>query len=69
MLHPDSTLHILDGDRLEIRRVTVLRRFREEVFVSEGLNPRDKIITSPVGNPVRGMKLVEKLESGSGMAS
>jgi multidrug efflux pump subunit AcrA (membrane-fusion protein) len=69
LLHPDNTLYILNGDRLEIRQVTVLRRFREEVFVSEGLNPRDKIIVSPVGNPVRGMKLVEKPVSGEGLPS
>lgn len=60
LLHPDNILYVLNDGRLEVRKVTVLRRFREDVFISGGLNPKDKIILSPVGNPVRGMKFEEK---------
>lgn len=66
LLHPDNTLFLFNKGELEIRQVTVLRRFQEEVFIIKGLGPKDKIILSPVGHPVKGMKLVERTEAVKG---
>ncbi|MFP4054113.1 MAG: efflux RND transporter periplasmic adaptor subunit [Phycisphaerae bacterium] len=46
-----------DADRLEIRTVTMLYRGREDVLVSGGLEPGERVVTTDLGAPVEGMKL------------
>lgn len=56
-LHPGDLVYIASGDRLVIRAVAVLRRLNDSVYVGEGLNDGDLVITTPVGTPKEGMKL------------
>jgi len=44
-------------DKLEIREVEVVWRERDEVLVTRGVKPGERIITSPLSAPVAGMPL------------
>lgn len=50
-------------DRLEIRPVEVAWRGRESVAILRGLSAGDRVVTSPIPNAIRGMKL--RLASGA----
>lgn len=60
LLRSDHTLLVAVDQRLEIRPVTLVRKFEEEVFISTGLNSGDQIIVSPLPNPIEGMGLTPK---------
>jgi len=56
-----------DESRLQVRKVEILWRLKHEVYVSNGLNDGDRVITSAVPNPIVGMKIqVESAESSGG---
>ena len=58
ILHGGNQLLIMDGDqKLQIRRVTILRRGLSNSWVKEGLYDKDKIITTTIEGPIEGMKL------------
>lgn len=44
-------------DTLAIREPTVFLRSRDRVYLSDGLEPSDRIVTSLIANPIEGMKL------------
>jgi RND family efflux transporter MFP subunit len=46
-----------ENSRLKYKKVKIVWRADEEVFVSEGLNDGDKVITSTIPIPVEGLKL------------
>lgn len=46
-----------DGDRLEVRDVSVIWRDRDSVLVGSGLEDGDRVVVSPLPAPVEGMKL------------
>jgi len=57
-LHNDNQIWILDKDeKLAIRPVDIIWRDEENVFVRDGLQPGDLLITSPLAVPVDGMQL------------
>lgn len=55
LVHDGDTVYLAKGGRLEIRPVTVLRRFKETVLISQGLSDADRVITSPISGAVEGM--------------
>ena len=46
-----------DQDLLEVRDVIVAHATSETVFLSRGLREGDRVVISPIRNPVRGMAL------------
>jgi len=60
LVQDDDTVYLAVDDRLQIRPVTVLRRFKTEVLISEGLADGDRVITTPISNAISGMKIRTK---------
>jgi len=57
-LRDNNTVWIFNDDNtLSVRNVTLLRRERDRVLVTEGLLPGDEVITSSVSGAAEGMKL------------
>jgi RND family efflux transporter MFP subunit len=57
-LHDGNNVWIMDeGDRLEILPVEVVFRDKETVYLSDGLHPGDRIVTTDISAPVEGMLL------------
>ena len=57
-LHNDNQIWILGKEeKLAIRPVETLWRDEENVYVRDGLNPGDSLITSALAVPVDGMQL------------
>ncbi|MCP3942090.1 MAG: HlyD family efflux transporter periplasmic adaptor subunit [Desulfobacteraceae bacterium] len=57
LLKPGNIIFVVKNQRLEMRQVSVLRKFEEEVYINGGLNNGDKIISSPLPGAVEGMQL------------
>jgi len=55
LVHDDDTVFLAAEDKLQIRPVTVLRRFKTVVLVSDGLSNGDVIVTTPISDAVSGM--------------
>ena len=51
------------NEKLEIREVSVLRKFDDEVFIDGGLATGDQIISSPLPGAVAGMAVTIKSET------
>ncbi|MBU1196720.1 MAG: efflux RND transporter periplasmic adaptor subunit [Proteobacteria bacterium] len=60
LLKPGDLLFVIADSRLAMRKATVLRKIDEDVFIIDGLNPGDKIVTSPLPGAVEGMALTIK---------
>lgn len=60
LLKPGDLLFVITDNRLAMRKVTVLRKIDDDVFILGGLNPGDKIVTSPLPGAVEGMALTIK---------
>jgi len=56
-IHPGNVVYLADNERLVIRQVTVLRRLDNSVYVGEGLNEGELLITTSVSAPREGMQL------------
>jgi RND family efflux transporter MFP subunit len=57
-LREDDTIYLANSeDQLEIRPVTVIRSTAQRVYVSNDLEPGDRIITTALQAPVPGMRL------------
>ena len=57
-LRDNDTLWIMDEQsKLDIRPVNIVFRDREQVYLSDGIEPNEKIITSSLPAPVQGMML------------
>ncbi len=60
---------IVDADsRIELRRVEVLRRDGDRVFVASGIAPQERVVSGPLTPAVDGMRVrvVEEREALSG---
>jgi RND family efflux transporter MFP subunit len=57
LVHDDDTVYLAVDNRLQVRPVTVLRRFKTQVLISEGLADGDRVITTPISDAVSGMKI------------
>lgn len=57
-IHNTNTVWLLDKDaRLEIRSIELIHRGEEKAYVSQGLNPGETVIISPLDAVVQGMQL------------
>jgi RND family efflux transporter MFP subunit len=65
----EGEVYVAKDSRLERRKVTVLREQGGEVFVSEGLEPGDKVITTRLVNPLPNTLLEVKTTDGEEAAS
>jgi RND family efflux transporter MFP subunit len=61
LLKGEDILFTINDGHLRMGKVTVLRKFEDEIYVSEGLNPGDKVISSPLPGAREGMELTVKL--------
>ena len=62
LVHDDDTVFLAIDDQLHIRPVTILRRFKTVVLISDGLTDGDLVITTPVSDAVSGMRIRLKTE-------
>ncbi|MDH4202781.1 MAG: efflux RND transporter periplasmic adaptor subunit [Phycisphaerae bacterium] len=69
-LHDGDNIWIMDeDDRLKILPVNVVFRDKETVYLSNGLHPGDRIVTTDISAPVDGMPLrLDDLSVGSELA-
>jgi multidrug efflux pump subunit AcrA (membrane-fusion protein) len=64
LIHDGDTVFLAADDQLNIQPVTVLRRFKTSVLVSDGLSDGDLVITTPLSGAVPGMKIRLRTEDG-----
>ncbi|MFH2061156.1 MAG: efflux RND transporter periplasmic adaptor subunit [Pseudomonadota bacterium] len=57
LLKTDDILFIVQDNHLKMKKVSILRKFEEEIFIRDGLAPGDKIVSSPLPNALDGMAL------------
>jgi len=57
LLKTNDILYTVNDDHLKMKKMTVLRKFEEEVYIKAGLEKGDKIISSPLPGAIEGMKL------------
>ncbi|MBW2200709.1 MAG: efflux RND transporter periplasmic adaptor subunit [Deltaproteobacteria bacterium] len=55
MVHPGDVVYIVRDDRLNIRPVQVLRRFKNSVYVTKGLSDGELLIKTPLSMATEGM--------------
>ncbi len=60
----DELLFASADDKIEIRRVTVLRSEGEEAYVSDNVEPGERLVLTAVESPVTGMSVRTKLVEG-----
>jgi len=60
LLKRDDILYTIDAGHLKMKKVNVLRKFEEEVYIDKGLVFGDKIISSPLPGAIDGMELTIK---------
>jgi len=60
LLKSGDILFTVDLQQLVVKQVTVLRKFQEQVYILGGLEPGDKIVSSPLPGAVAGMRVIEK---------
>lgn len=60
LLKRDDTLFTVTDNHLKMKKVTVLRKFEEDMYIDGGLAPGDKIVSSPLPGALEGMALLIK---------
>ena len=65
LIHNHNHLYLVVNGKLEIRKVTVLRKYEDRVFISDGLAQGELIVSSPLPGAVSGMPLAVKAEGES----
>jgi RND family efflux transporter MFP subunit len=60
LVHPGNRVYVVKDGRLEIRKVSVLRKFNDQVFVESGLAPGDHVVSSPLPGAYDGMAVTVK---------
>jgi len=63
LLRSDDTLFVVKDNRLDIRQVSVLRKFEDHVFIDRGLTAGDQVITSPLPGARAGMPVIVKSQT------
>ena len=61
LLKRDNILFTINGHHLKMKKVDVLRKFEDEIYINGGLTAGDKIIFSPLPGAIEGMELNIKL--------
>lgn len=57
VVYPGDVVYLADGNRLKIQPVTVMRRYRDDVFVTAGISADDRVIRTPLMGAVAGMPI------------
>lgn len=57
LLQAEDMLYVYDQGRLKMADVNIIRKFEDDVYIDGGLNPGDRIVTSPLPGAVEGMAL------------
>ena len=57
LIKSDNILFTVDDTYLKMKKVNILRKFEEEIYIDHGLNPGEKIIISPLPGALEGMEL------------
>jgi len=57
LLKSGNILFTVNNNRLKMKKVTVLRKFEEQIYVNGGLTSGDKIVVSPLPGAREGMEL------------
>jgi len=57
LIHDGDTVYLAAGNQLSIRPVTILRRFKKSVLISDGLSDGDLVITTPLSGATPGMEI------------
>ena len=57
LLKNDNILFTVNDNHLKMKKVNILRKFEEEVYIDAGLVPGDKIVFSPLPGALDGMAL------------
>jgi RND family efflux transporter MFP subunit len=60
MLKQNDTVFTVSDGKLDIKQVSVFRKYEENVYVNAGLEPGDQVITSPLPGARQGMALTIK---------
>ncbi|WP_413910613.1 efflux RND transporter periplasmic adaptor subunit [Desulfobacula sp.] len=60
LLKSDNILLTVNDNHLKMKKVNILRKFEEEVYIDAGLVPGDKIVFSPLPGALDGMALTIK---------
>ncbi|MGD9173344.1 MAG: efflux RND transporter periplasmic adaptor subunit [Desulfobacterales bacterium] len=55
VVYPGDRVYTVDGDRLKIKPVDILRAFKDSVIVSQGLSDGERIIKTPLSDVTDGM--------------
>jgi RND family efflux transporter MFP subunit len=64
MIGADELLFVNDNDRVEIRKVTVLRSEAEDAYVRGNIDAGDRLVVTAVESPVNGMLLRTRAAAG-----
>ena len=57
LIHDGDTVYLAADDQLTVRPVTILRRFKKSVLISDGLSDGDLVVTTPLSGAVTGMRV------------
>jgi len=57
LIHDGETVYLAADNQLSVRPVTILRRFKKSVLISDGLSDGDLVVTTPLSGAVTGMKI------------
>ena len=55
VVYPGDMVYTVEGDRLKIKSVNILRTYKDSVIVSQGLSDGDRIIKTPLAAATDGM--------------
>jgi RND family efflux transporter MFP subunit len=55
VVYPGDIIYTVEGDRLKIKPVDILRTFKDSVIVSQGLSDGERIIKTPLSDATDGM--------------
>ena len=55
IVYPGDMVYTVEGDRLKIKSVDVLRAFKDSIIVSQGLSDGERIIKTPLSDATDGM--------------
>ena len=64
-VHNDKVWVMDDNDKLAIREISVMYRDEERVFISSGLKEGERVVTTLLSTPVKGMPLRLSSRAGS----
>ena len=57
LLKRENILYTINSDHLKMKKVRILRKFEDEIYIDNGLNSGDQIIVSPLPGALDGMEL------------